>query len=84
MICGLSCGFADRGSGRLLDCQAPGLTVVDLCIWHRCGTNLSRRQSATTTGAPTDRHAYVSVYPHRPQPHFRGCRQPQQVATGHP
>jgi hypothetical protein len=28
--------------------------VADPCIWHGCGTNLSRRQSATTAGAPTD------------------------------
>jgi hypothetical protein len=30
------------------------LTVTDPSIWHGCGTNLSRRQSATTVGAPTD------------------------------
>jgi hypothetical protein len=30
------------------------LTVADPCIWHGCGTNPSRRQSATTAGAPTD------------------------------
>ena len=33
---------------------APVLTAADPCIWHGCGTNLSRRQSATTVGAPTD------------------------------
>lgn len=54
MILGLSCGFAGRGSGRLLDRRAPVLTVADPCIWHGCGTNLSRRQSATTVTAPTD------------------------------
>lgn len=53
MICGLSCDFAGRGSGRLLDCGVPVLTVTDSCIWHGCGTNLSRRQPATTAGAPT-------------------------------
>lgn len=42
MICGLSCGFAERGSGRLPDRGAPALTVADPCIWHGCGTNLSR------------------------------------------
>jgi hypothetical protein len=30
------------------------LTVANPCIWHGCGTNLSRRQSATAAGAPTD------------------------------
>jgi hypothetical protein len=30
------------------------LTAADPCIWHGCGTNLSRRQSATVAGAPTD------------------------------
>jgi hypothetical protein len=30
------------------------LTMVDPCIWHGCGTNLSRRQSATMAGASTD------------------------------
>lgn len=54
MVSGLICGFADRGSGRLLDHRALVLTVADPCIWHGCGTNLSRRQSATTVGAPTD------------------------------
>jgi hypothetical protein len=29
--------------------------VADPCIWHGCGMNLSRRQSATTAGAPTER-----------------------------
>lgn len=53
MICGLSCGFADLGSGRLLDRGALALTVADPCIWHGCGTSLSRRKSATTAGAPT-------------------------------
>jgi hypothetical protein len=36
------------------DRGAPVLTVADPYIWHACGTNLSRRQSATTAGAPTD------------------------------
>lgn len=54
MIWRLSCGFAGRGSGRVLDRGVPVLTVIDPCIWHGCGTNLSRRQSATTAGAPTD------------------------------
>ncbi|GLW45553.1 hypothetical protein Stsp02_12150 [Streptomyces sp. NBRC 14336] len=30
------------------------LTVADPCIWHGSGTNLSRRKSATTAGAPPD------------------------------
>lgn len=53
MICGLNCGFAGRGSERLLDCRAPVLTAAIPCNWHGCGTNLSRRQSATTAGQPT-------------------------------
>lgn len=55
MICGLSCDFGGRGSERLLDRGAPVLTVADPCFWHGCGTDLSRRQSATTAGAPTDK-----------------------------
>lgn len=54
MIWQLSCSFAGRRSGRLLDREATVLTVTAPCIWHGCGTNLSRRQPATTTGAPTD------------------------------
>jgi hypothetical protein len=30
------------------------LTVAAPCIWHGCGTNLSRRQPATTACASTD------------------------------
>lgn len=52
-ICVLSCGFAGRASGRLLDRGPLALTVADSYIWHGCGTNLSRRQSATMAGAPT-------------------------------
>jgi hypothetical protein len=37
----------------VLDRGAPVLTVADPCIWHGCGTNLSRRQSAMTARAPT-------------------------------
>jgi len=43
-----------RGSGRLLNRKAPVLPVTDPCIWHGCGTNLNRRQSATMAGPPTD------------------------------
>jgi hypothetical protein len=50
VTCGLICGFAGRGSERLLDRRAPVLTVANPCIWHGCGTNLSRRQSATRVG----------------------------------
>jgi len=50
----LSCGFTELGSGRVLDHEALSLTVADPCIWHGCGTNLSRRLPATTTGALTD------------------------------
>lgn len=60
MISGLSCGFTGRGSGRLLARKAPVLTVADPCIWHGCGTNLNRRQSATMAGTPTD-HARVCL-----------------------
>lgn len=55
MICGLSCGFVGRGSGRLLGCRTPVLTVADHRIWHGCGTNLSRRQSATMVGVSARR-----------------------------
>jgi hypothetical protein len=34
--------------------QTPSLTVAAPCIWHGSGTDLGRRQSATTAGAPTD------------------------------
>lgn len=54
MTWGLSCDFAGRGSERVPDRGAPVLTVAAPCIWHGCGTNLSRRQSAATAGAPTD------------------------------
>lgn len=37
-----------------LDRETPPLTVADPCIWHSSGTNLSRGQSATVAGAPTD------------------------------
>jgi hypothetical protein len=50
----LSCGFVGRGRGRILDRRAPVLAVADPCNWHACGTNLSRRQSATTVSASTD------------------------------
>lgn len=54
MICGLSCLFVGLGSERPLDREVPALTVADLCFWHGYGTNLSRRQSATTRGASTE------------------------------
>lgn len=38
MICGLSCGFASRGSERLLDRGATALAVTGPCIWHGRGT----------------------------------------------
>lgn len=63
MISGLSCGFAGRGSGRLLSRRAPVLTVTDPCIWHGCGTNLSRRQSRTTAGAPAEQARVCLVAP---------------------
>lgn len=55
MICGLSCDVASRGSGRLLGRVAAVLTVTYRYIWHGCGTNFSRRQSATTAGASAER-----------------------------
>lgn len=54
MIFLLSCGFTGPGSGQVLAQRAPVLTAADPCIWHGCGTNLSRRQSATTVGVPID------------------------------
>lgn len=54
MIPLLSCGFTGQGRGRVLAHEAPMLTVAAPCIWHGCGTNLSRRQPATTACASTD------------------------------
>lgn len=65
MVCGLSCGFAGRGSKRLFDRGAPMLTVTDPCIWHGCGTNLSRRKPATMAGAPTDQARVCLAVPPR-------------------
>ena len=65
MIGGLSCGFVGRGSRRLLDRRAPVLTVADPCIWHGCGTNFSRRKSATMAGASADQ---ARVCPAAPPP----------------
>jgi hypothetical protein len=45
--------------------------------------NLSRRQSATTVGAPTDHARVCPLHPHRPQPRCP-CRQPQQARTASP
>jgi hypothetical protein len=81
VICGLSCDFAGRGSGRLLVRRAPALTVADPCIWHGCGTNLSRRQAATTVGAPTDQ-ARVSLHPLPPQPRCRVLPASPSAASG--
>lgn len=47
-------GFDDWRDDQQLDLQTPSLTVADRCIWHDSGTNLSRRQPATTAGAPAD------------------------------
>lgn len=46
-------------------------TVADPCIWHGCGTNLNRRQSATMVVRQPTRRAYASLHPHRPQPRYR-------------
>lgn len=82
MICGLSCGFVGRGGGRLLDRGAPALTVTAPCIWHGCGTNLNRRQSATTA-ARLNRRPRVSLHPHRPSPRCQ-CRRPERATTADP
>ena len=37
-----------------LDRETLPLTVAGPCIWHGSGTNLSRGQSATMAGTPTD------------------------------
>jgi hypothetical protein len=47
-------GFDDWRDGQQLDLQTPPLTVADRCVWHDSGTKLSRRQLATTAGAPAD------------------------------
>lgn len=75
MTCGLSCGFAGRGSERLLARGAPVLTVADPCIWHGCGTNLCRRQSAAKAGAPTDQARVCLAVPHRPQSRCRAVEE---------
>jgi hypothetical protein len=80
VIYGLSCGFAGRGSGRLLDRVAPALTVADPCIWHGCGTNLSRRQSATTAGAPADPARVCLAVPSSACTTLQ-CRRPEQATT---
>lgn len=79
MICGLSCGFVGRGSERLLDRGAPVLTVADPCIWHGCGTNPSRRQSATTAGAHGRPGARMLRCTPTGLSHASGlCRRPEQ------
>jgi hypothetical protein len=47
------------------------LTAADPCIWHDSGTNLSRRQSATTAAALTDDARVCFAVPRRPQPRYR-------------
>jgi hypothetical protein len=66
------------------------LTVADPCIWHVCGTNLSRRQSATMAGAPAN-HACVCldapplasatlpVCPSTGQRHGRHCESTRRI-----
>ncbi len=53
MICGLSCGFAGRGSGRLRDCGAPVLTVLT----PASGTVVTKPQPPTVShdGGRADR-----------------------------
>lgn len=65
MICGLSCGFVGRGSEQLLDWGAPVLPLADSCMWHGCGTNLSRREPVTMAGAPTDQTRVCLAAPPR-------------------
>jgi hypothetical protein len=49
------------------------LTVADPCIWHGCGTNLSRRQPATTPGAPTDQARVCLAAPPPSSATLSGC-----------
>jgi hypothetical protein len=56
----LTWSFDTWPSHRELDRETPPLTVTDPWIWHGSGTNLSRRQSATTASAPND-HARVCL-----------------------
>ena len=86
VTCGLSCGFAGRRSGRLLNRRASVLTVADPCIWHGSGTNLSRRQSATTAGAPTDQARVCLAVPPTtlatpPVPPTRASRDGRHMST---
>jgi hypothetical protein len=62
--------------------RTPTLTVADLCIWHGCGTNLSRRQSATAEGALADQARVCLAAPHRPQPRFLGLALPRASHDG--
>jgi hypothetical protein len=49
----LTWGFDTWSGCRELDRKAPSLTVAYPCIWHDSGTDLRRRQSATTAAAST-------------------------------
>lgn len=69
---------------REFDREAPLLTVAAPCIWHGSGTNLSRRQSATTTGAPIDHARVCLAAPHRPQSRHRGLSSTRVSGDGRP
>jgi hypothetical protein len=59
----LSWGFDTWSGCRELDRENPSLTVTGPCIWHDSGTNLSRRQPATTAVRPTDQARVCLVVP---------------------
>jgi hypothetical protein len=59
--------------GRQLDRMTPPLTLADLCIWHGCGTDLSRRQLATTEGASTDQARVCLAVPPPVSATLSGC-----------
>jgi hypothetical protein len=57
-VSSLTWGFDTCCGTPQLELRSASLTVVDLCIWHGTGTNLSQRQSATAARVPAD-HARV-------------------------
>jgi hypothetical protein len=91
----LGCRAGDLGLRYLvgLPRTRPRDTLVDRCdpcIWHDSGTKLSRRQPATTAGAPTDQARVCLAAPPTCLSHaFRGairatgCRAQPQVASRH-
>lgn len=82
----VTCGFGAWRDAPQLNRQAPSLTVADRCIWHDSGTNLSRRQPATTAGALADQARVCPAAPPRasatlPLPSTGASRDDRPVTT---